>query len=501
MKLNKFKTLTIAAISATVLALGAALASAATCNVPADHATIQLAVDDPSCSEIDVAAGTYNENLIIPRAVILVGPNVNVDPNTGSRVAEAIINGGSLTAIQPQAPGIVINGFTVVTTTTGFPIYTGGTDITGLTVSYDIVGSGVRAITIATTPSNDLSILHNQITGSGYGIHFGNGIYGNVKINNNVVNGPTSFYAIYINGNGTVNGFELKDNKIHDTVNIAANTSNGTVSGNTFDAAAGSGLDMQIDLHNSTVTGNAFEGHNTALAGDNNACLQLFGTQFGLVPSDHVTVSNNTFNNCGAAGPSWTFAIQLSQGIHDIAITDNQISNSYDGVNTRTGTGWDVTGLEIHINYNNITGSARFGVNNTVSGSLDAECNWWNNPDGPGPVGPSLTGDKVSTNVDFTPWLLAPAPDGLCFGGTTTEKECHKFLEQQKKDFEEYLKNPRKQCEENKKACQQAAATPEAKKQCEADAKACRDNLEQQKKDFEEMQKAQREQCKDLPKH
>src|SRR5205823_4513323 len=126
---------------------------------------------------------------------------------------------------------------------------------------------------------------------------------------------------IFINGNGTINGFELKDNKIHDTVNIAANTSNGTVSGNTFDAADGSGLDIQIDLHNSTVTSNTFKGQTIPNTGPNNACLQIFGSQFGLVPSDHVTISGNRFNRCGSAVAPRVYAIQLSPDITNISIT------------------------------------------------------------------------------------------------------------------------------------------------------------------------------------
>jgi hypothetical protein len=50
------------------------------------------------------------------------------------------------------------------------------------------------------------------------------------------------------------------------------------------------------------------------------------------------------------------------------------------------------------------------------AGSVDGTCNWWDDPNGPGPVGPGL-GARVSTNVDFTPWLTAPAPVGACVGG------------------------------------------------------------------------------------
>jgi conserved repeat domain/conserved repeat domain len=367
---------------------------------------------------INVAAGTYNENLTIAIALTLSGPNAGIDPNTGPRVPEAVINGGGLTTIIPQVPNIVINGFTILATTAGFPIYTGGADVTGLTVSNDIVGSGVRAITVATNGGN-ISILHNQITGDGYGIHFGTGIYSNVKINSNVVNGPVTFYAIFINGSGTITGFELKDNAVYDTTNIAANISGGTVSGNTFAAPAASGLDIQINLHNSTLSGNTFQGPA--------ACLQLFGSQFGLVPSDTVTVSANTFTNCGAAVPSWTFGIQLSQDIQHITITNNTITNAYEAINTRVGTGWDFTGKDIHVDNNSITGSTHFAVNNSVTGTLDAGTNYW------GSNLAATVAAQMSGSVSFDPWLASGTDVSVAtgfqpFGYATTSGTLTTFL-------------------------------------------------------------------------
>ena len=117
-------------------------------------------------------------------------------------------------------------------------------------------------------------------------------------------------------------------------------------------------------------------------------------------------------------------------------------------------------------------------------------------------VGYASSGDQFDGNVDDVTIGVSDVDTTYDFElQCATKKECEKYLEQQKKDFEEAQKIARKQCDENKKACQQAAVTPEDKKQCEADAKACRENLEQQKKDFEEMQKAEREQCKTLPKN
>ena len=45
-------------------------------------------------------------------------------------------------------------------------------------------------------------------------------------------------------------------------------------------------------------------------------------------------------------------------------------------------------------------------VTNKAVALLDAEDNWWGAPDGPSFVGPG-TGDAVSANVDFDPWLGA----------------------------------------------------------------------------------------------
>jgi hypothetical protein len=375
------------------------------------YSTIVDAVGAASSGDtIKVCAGTYNGRVTIGMALTLEGPNFGVDPNpAGSRVAEATIDAGADTAVVPAADDIVIDGFTIHTSDAGFPIYTGGSSVNDLTIANNIIESGVRALTVDTNGDN-ISILHNQLNGDGYDVHFGAGTYNDLKINGNVLTGPVTYYSIFINGSGTVDGFEFENNEVYDAANIAANISNGTVSGNTFDVPAASGLAIQIDLHGSSITDNDFTGNGAA-------CLQIYGSQFGLVPSSNVEISANSFDGCGSPGPYYNYAIQLSQGVTAINIHDNAITDSYDGINTRTGSPWAVDPATA-VHYNNITGSTRYGVNNTTTGTLNATCNWWGAANGPGPVGTG-SGDRVSKKVTFIMWLIAEAPGGACTGTPT----------------------------------------------------------------------------------
>ena len=67
----------------------------------------------------------------------------------------------------------------------------------------------------------------------------------------------------------------------------------------------------------------------------------------------------------------------------------------------------DVTVLTAHCN--NISGNTVYGISNVGAVEVDAEYNWWGDATGPAGAG-SGSGDNVSTNVSYDPWLTAAPP-------------------------------------------------------------------------------------------
>src|SRR5262249_6613757 len=64
-------------------------AAAANCKAPGTHPTIQAAVNDTNCSDIQLLGTTYNENVTIARSVTIHG--MGVSNTTISRAASGSI--------------------------------------------------------------------------------------------------------------------------------------------------------------------------------------------------------------------------------------------------------------------------------------------------------------------------------------------------------------------------------------------------------------------------
>jgi Ca2+-binding RTX toxin-like protein len=154
--------------------------------------SIQAAINAASDGDtIFVAAGTFDENIIVNKQVTLLGANSGVDPHTGTRTAESIITAGTNdpaagTLITVTADHVTINGFKLdgdnASINGGFAANNGAdvnanvgiandgdTPVSYLTVSNNIIQNlgdyGVLLYNNDGTPSGGNVISHNQING------------------------------------------------------------------------------------------------------------------------------------------------------------------------------------------------------------------------------------------------------------------------------------------------------------------------------------------------
>jgi len=131
---------------------------------------------------------------------------------------------------------------------------------------------------------------------------------------------------------------------------------------------------------------------------------------------DNVEVTGNT-----AQGLSVGIVVGQtgeSQELTDIRVTENTIEGNDTGVRVGSSTGGVV------ISFNNIVGNTDWGVWNTHTTPLNARYNWWGHETGPdhGELNPGGQGDAVSGGVHIGPWLYRPyeqfASSAPCYAGS-----------------------------------------------------------------------------------
>src|SRR5205085_10739686 len=163
--------------------------------------TIQAAINAASPGDtISVGAGTYAEQLNVNKALTLLGPNANINPNTGARVAEATIIPTSSDPINPSFAGPIIVTFTA-----------NGITFKGFTVN-------------GNNPSLTSGVVYN---GEDVDAEFG--IYGtetanpDAVIQNNIVKNIGEI-AVWINSNGQGGAKDansrITDNKVDNDLGV-----------------------------------------------------------------------------------------------------------------------------------------------------------------------------------------------------------------------------------------------------------------------------------------
>lgn len=336
--------------------------------------TINAAIGKASSGDtINVAAGTYNEQVQINKTLTLKGAQAGVDAKTRVPASESIIN-NSCGAVQIMADNVVLDGFTVQGSTDSDPCFLAGIwtnpGFSGTQGGHQILNNIVQ---------NNISGIELDNTGV-----FQTKVQFNLIQNNNNP-GPGSANAIQVN-------FGLKNALIDNNKFSGHNNSSVLV--------ASGGDDQQITISNNELVGGTAE-----------------RIVFGSVDNSSIT-GNKSIGSTATNG-----TIRLFGGNSGITITCNQLASGQRGI--RVDDPFSIgPNSNITANNNNIQGNIVAGLQVDTGGYspglLNAENNWWGSATGPTHANnPGGTGDAVvdpDNVVDFFPYLTslsncAPAPD------------------------------------------------------------------------------------------
>ena len=126
-----------------------------------------------------------------------------------------------------------------------------------------------------------------------------------------------------------------------------------------------------------------------------------------------IEISNNRISDIKYNGI-------LLQYANNVRVKSNNITQCQVGIKIDPYTGAVVSGVTI--DHNIIVQNSNYGVDNHDPNIVNAQNNWWGCNDGPGAIGPG-SGDKVSANITFAPWLvlnLCANPPSIPADGVST---------------------------------------------------------------------------------
>jgi nitrous oxidase accessory protein NosD len=314
--------------------------------VPGDYPTIQEAIDAASDGDtIMVAAGLYEESIVINKSLTLKGAQAGVDARTRSG-AETIIEPDEEIGISILTAAnrvVAIDGLTVQNAVHGIATPEFGLMAANITVkNVRVLNSSEFGISLTFT--NSTTVEYCYVENAEIAINAGAVLPAPPTVatfrNNEVVN--SEFGITGYLGDSLIEG------------NLIRNFSNGGV-----------GISAQFlntEIKNNTVTGYV-----------DGAALTFEKSHHDRPLSENVNVEGNTFTG----------------NLHGIYVFPDQT---------------ELKGITV--NFNNIAGNSWYGVWNEGGETLNATKNWWGDASGPGRKGPG-DGDDVSSKVLYSPWLGA----------------------------------------------------------------------------------------------
>ncbi len=427
--------------------------------VGSPFATIQYAVNNVSSGgTVNVAAGTYTEQVVISQPVTVVGAG---QASTTLQGPAIMVNSSCipLTSGQPTRAVVTVCG------SAGSTVVMSGITISGGVGGEDADASCAPLIDGVWISSNEtLNLSQSTVTNTynangsadwgcqqGIGIRAGSnalGLVGNLIANQVtvqdyqkggiVVDGPGSSGTITdstVTGDPAITPF-IAMNGIEIGRGASASVTGTTVSGNVCQLATVCGPNPvtqtqsagillfdnagqpapTVSATNNIVTGNDIGIYTGQLSGTTLISGNSISTsdEGVLLDEGNATVTNNTIENNTVDG---VFAIQGDEEAANTnaTLTGNTISDNPTGIEANDvcpGTHCfsanpDPFTLNLIAHNNAIDSNPTLGVSNDTptAFTVNATCNWWGAASGPGPVGPG-TGDGVSTGVTFADWLV-----------------------------------------------------------------------------------------------
>ena len=393
----------------------------------APYATLAHAISMASPGNtIRMDAGTYPGNVIVNKTVTILGPNAGIDPNTGSRVAEAVvvpgasdISAGEIFHITANTSNVIIDGLTIDgdnrAINTGFSS-TNGSDI-----------DAAEGITAYETGINNLTVINNIIGNLSY---FGVTLYdypAGVPSSGHVIsNNLFQDMGTYDAGSGIDfwgGGVLLYNNQYASvTNNVMENVRIGIQTGNFSQANPGSSVSQ-------TIAGNTITARRRGV---------FHNLSYGS--ASPYTISNNTITAIPNVNETlWDGMLIASMQSTASSAVNNTISGAAVTI-PKTGivvwncqvaptiSGGTISGVNLGINVNNFEGYPSTGSNAgntsakidglTITGATTAGIKVNDNPLNTN--GATVTAEIINTTVNGS-----PAATGIIVNGADASANIH----------------------------------------------------------------------------
>ncbi len=279
-------------------------------------------------------------------------------------------------------------------------------------------GNGVAGLQLVEVYNS--TIQNSDFSGGQYGLWLGdttstvadpNGL---MMVNDNTFTNQT-LSAIYM---------EYRDNPLDNANTIAGNTITQNVGLLTATAAA---IDVRLHATQTHAAVNV-SGNNITFSGVFGAATAAHALQV-RGGADVINITGNAFEggnvgNNGGTPPTSGIVLHTDdatygamKGTAMVNISKNTIQEFVNGVSLFNGVTPGFGGVPataaINVNHNALTGNSDFGARSGDPNPADATCNWWGDASGPSGMGPG-SGDAVSEQLNFSPWLASDDLDATC---------------------------------------------------------------------------------------